>query len=99
MEIIDGLPPGSTIQAPSILGGLGASRASCRSRRTPRRDDRDVDVHPHDAPARTGAYAGYNRIVSMGIINGTSYSAPRVPFASPQAFLTDFYTMQGSCPR
>ena len=99
MEIIDGLPPGSTIQAPSILGGLGGFPGLVQVPGGPLGGMTETWTSTLTMHLLgTGAYAGYNRIVSMGIVNGTSHSAPRVPFASPQAFLTDLYTMQGQLP-
>lgn len=98
-QIVDGLPPGTTVQIPSFLGipggftslvqvpggALGGMSETWQSMMTMQLNG-------------TGALLGYNRVINMPISTGTSHSAPRTPFAPVQSFNTDLYGLQGQLP-
>jgi len=93
MHIIDGLPPGTTVDIAAIIvnfigllqvpgGTLGGNQETW------------TDIAPLTLTG-TGALLGYNRNINMPISAGETHSAPRVPFAPSQSFNTDLYRMQG----
>jgi hypothetical protein len=95
-QIIDGLPPGTTLQIPSNLatftglvqspgGTLGGMSETWQA----------IIVMQLSG---TGTLSGYNRTVNMPISSGTSHSAPRVPLSPLQSFDTDLFGLQGQLP-
>ena len=90
--IIDGLPPGTTIEGDGILGnwssvmrwpggGLGGEVQDC---------DATLDL----TWAGTGDLAGFNRHIVVPV-NIQTHSAPRTPGDPLQDFNTDVYGMSG----
>lgn len=92
MHIINGLPPGSTIESRPDLGNFfGVTRAPGGSL--------GGEVQQGNALLMlnmigTGGLAGYNRIINMPTTFET-HSAPRTPGTSPQSFDADMFTLQG----
>ncbi len=91
--ISSGLPPATTIECNAIMhsisgvvetpgGGLGGTQSQFNSQLQLRMNG-------------TGAFLGYARIVNIPLPLNTVHTAPRVPFASPQIFPTDYFEMQG----
>jgi len=94
-QITDGLTPAGTLQVAARLhsffnvvetpgGGLAGNKQNWNA---------TLDLNL----TGTGAWLGYNRLVSMQVV-GETHSAPRVPFAPVQTFATDVYTLQGQLP-
>jgi hypothetical protein len=99
LEMVDGLPPGSTIQIPATLGtpggftsliqvpggSLGGMQENWQSNMTWQMSG-------------TGAFAGYNRLLIMPISAGETHSAPRTLFSPFQSFNTVLHVLQGQLP-
>ncbi|HEY3175972.1 MAG TPA: hypothetical protein VGK94_09480 [Candidatus Polarisedimenticolia bacterium] len=94
--MIDGLPPGTTIQisaehfeffaittTPSC-GSLGGNCEQFSSQLTL-------------AMKGTGGLAGYNRVISMPV-GATTHTAPRTPGTPVQSFDTEMFQVQGQIP-
>lgn len=92
MVIIDGLPPGSTIQSPARLGSffnssevpggtLGGSLAQCLGAL-------DLDLQG------TGALVGFHRVLSIPV-SVEMHTAPRAQGNPVQSFDTDMFFVQG----
>lgn len=92
MAIIDGLPPGTTIDIAAIIasfaglvqipgGGLGGNKENWTA------------TMPLTLTG-TGTLVGFNRNIIMPVSSGESHSAPRIPFAPSQTFATDLWALQ-----
>jgi len=94
MQIIDGLPPGTTIQIqtellPLSLVGSGPGGALGGTTQT-------WDGQLRMTMQGTGALLGFNRIIILPLPPVcTTHSAPRTLFAPLQSFAEDLYTLQG----
>lgn len=98
-QMVNGLPPGTTVQIPSFLGipggfaglvqvpggALGGMSESWTSAMVMQLNG-------------TGSLSTYNRVINMPILAGTTHSAPRTAFAPVQSFNTDLFMMQGQLP-
>lgn len=95
MNILDGLQPLGTIQIQARLfnffnvvqgpgGGLGGTRQTWSA---------SLVLNM----VGTGTWSGYVRTVVVPVV-GETHSAPRIPFATPQSFNEDLYTLQGQLP-
>lgn len=95
-QIIDGLPPGSTVDMDVRLlwvvhlsgmsgGGLGGERST-------------FSAFLELAMTGTGAFAGYTRTVNVPVSVGTMDNATRTPGTTPQSFVTDLFQLQGQLP-
>ena len=93
-EIIDGLPPGTTIELEPILrgvdvqlveagGGLGGLRTTLGATLVLR-------------ATGNGALAGFERILHLDPIAAEIHSAPSTPFDPVQSFDTDLFQLQGA---
>lgn len=92
MEIINGLPPGTTIESNSQLGnffGVIASPGGTLGGEI--QQGSAVMMLDMDG---TGALVGYNRMINMPMSFET-HSAPRIPGTSPQSFDAAIWTLQG----
>jgi hypothetical protein len=99
LQIVDGLPLGTTVQIPAILGSpggftglvqvpggtLGGMQETWQSSIVFQRSG-------------TGGLLGYNRVVNMPVSAGQTHSAPRVPFSPLQSFDTALWGLQGQLP-
>lgn len=93
MQIVDGLPPASTIDISAALlaftglvqvpgGGLGGKQETWTA------------TMPMSMTG-TGSLLGFNRNINLPISAGESHSAPRTLFAPSQSFDTDLFRLQG----
>lgn len=94
--ILNGLPPGTTIQMDSALhsfssivvgpgGGLGGEVQTYQA---------SLDM----PMIGTGTLAAFNRNIVMALSSVESHSAPRAPGTTPQSFATDMFLLQGQLP-
>ena len=96
MSIIDGLPPGTTIDIAATLvsfTGLvqvaGGSLAGAKETWT---------ATLKCSMTGTGILLGFNRVIDIPINTGESHSAPRIPLAVVQSFNTVLFEMLGQIP-
>jgi hypothetical protein len=96
MFIIDGLPPGATIEIAATLVGFtglvqvpGGSLGGMKETWT---------ATLKCSMTGTGALLGFSKIIDIPISIGESHSAARVPLAPVQSFNTDMFAMQGQIP-
>jgi hypothetical protein len=93
MEIVDGLPPATTIDINAALlaftglvqvpgGGLGGRQETWTA---------TLQM----TLTGTGSLLGFNRNINLPISSGESHSAPRTLFAPSQSFDTDLFRLQG----
>ena len=93
MQIIDGLPGGTTIDIGAVLtafaglvqvpgGALGGMRENWAA------------TMPLNLTG-TGTLLGFNRNLNLPVASGESHSAPRTLFAPSQSFDTDLWGLQG----
>ncbi len=96
LQIVDGLPPGSSIQIDATLGNinsqpevpggsLGGTISSFSS----------VLLMPLQG---TGALAGYNRLTNIIINNGQAHLGPRTPGEPIQSFPCEMVQLNGQLP-
>ncbi len=92
MDIVDGLPPGTTVESDPMLhshvgilempgGTLGGTSSQFQSSLNLQMDG-------------TGALAGYSRAISIPM-QSIIHTAPRLPGTSPQSFPTDYFQLFG----
>jgi hypothetical protein len=93
MEIVNGLPPGATIDIGAILGSFGNLVQSPGGSLGGMRETWIANLSM--SMAGTNALAGFNRVINVPITTGESHSAPRVLFAPSQSFDTDLFGMNG----
>lgn len=96
LEIVDGLPPGTTVQSPSTLGSFFNLVQSPGGALGGMSETWQATIVMQ--MSGTGTLLGYNRVVNMPISAGTSHSAPRVAFSPLQSFDTDLFGLQGQLP-
>lgn len=95
MRIIDGLPPGTTIEIDSSMHTFSGIVTGPGGNLLGEFEQYNAVL---DLPLiGTGALAGFNRNLSMTVQN-ESHSAPRIPGFPVQAFPTDLSGMQGQLP-
>ena len=94
--IVDGLPVGTTVQIPSVLGGFFALNQVPGGGLGGNSETWQASIAMQ--LSGTGALIGYNRNLVMPISAGTSHSAPRMPFSPLQAFNTTLFMLQGQLP-
>lgn len=98
MQVLNGLPSGSSLQAPSDLGGgpgfMGLTQVPGGALGGMDENWNAILVLQLSG---TGVFLGYNRTVSVAVV-GETYSAPRIPFTTPQTFATDLFRLQGQLP-
>jgi len=96
MQVLNGLPPGASIDISAVLrsfavlvqvpgGSLGGKLETW-------------SAGLEWTMTGTGAFAGYNKLITVTIPAGRSDSAPRVPLAPIQSFNTDLMMLQGQIP-
>jgi hypothetical protein len=92
MVIVDGLPPGTTIQSPARLGGFfntsevpGGTLLGTLAQYS---GTLDLDLQG------TGTLLGFHRVVAIPM-QGEMHTAPRAPGNPVQSFDTDMFFMQG----
>ncbi len=99
MQIVDGLPVGTTVQIPANIGSPGGFINLVQ---TPGGALGGMSESWQSAilmqMSGTGSLSFYTRVLSLPLSTGTTYSAPRAPFTSPQSFNTDLYMIQGQLP-
>jgi hypothetical protein len=94
MLILDGLPPGTTVEIASVLrkpvsstevpgGSLGGTTAQ------------STDMSMDMPMTGTGSLAGYARFVSVPLSLVEVHTAPRTPGHPVQSFDTDMFRLQG----
>ena len=92
MQIRDGLPPASTINAAarlvtftSVVRNPGGTLGG---------ETHQWNANLELSMTGTGVYAAYNRFLVIPV-NGQTHSAPRTPFAPVQSFAMDLFALQG----
>jgi len=92
MNIINGLPPGTTIESNPQLGNyLNVTRSPGGSLGG---EVQQGNAMLKLAMSGTGGLLGYNRLINMQM-NFETHTAPRTPGTSPQSFAADMFTLQG----
>jgi len=91
--IVDGLPPGTTIEIPIELVEMTLTGTSPGG-------SLGGEIHQFDAVMElnmmgTGALAGFNRTIQIPV-SGEMHSAPRTPGDPVQSFDTDMFQLQGA---
>jgi hypothetical protein len=94
--IIDGLPPGTTIEADPILHSHVCQFAPCESTGgllggTTTTFDSMLTLYM----TGTGSLAGYNRVINLPVVSEI-HTGPRTPGDRVQTFLTDYISLQGA---
>jgi hypothetical protein len=92
MQIRDGLPPGSTLNAAARLVNFTAVVRNPGGTLGGETHQWNADLEL--ALTGTGVFAAYNRFLVIPV-NGQTHSAPRTPFAPVQSFAMDLYALQG----
>src|SRR5262245_41344065 len=94
--IINGLPPGTTIQMDSALhtfvGALEVAGGTLGGNKQTYTASLDMPM------VGSGTLVGYNRNIVMPLSSVESHSAPRVPGTTPQSFPTDMFQLFGQLP-
>jgi PEP-CTERM motif len=94
--IINGLPPGSTVQMDSALHGFSSVAEVPGGALGGDKQNYQASL---DMPMiGTGALTSYTRNIVMPLSSVESHSAPRTPGSTPQSFATDMFAMQGQLP-
>ncbi|MCC6766477.1 MAG: hypothetical protein IT293_17590 [Deltaproteobacteria bacterium] len=96
LEIIDGLPLGTTIEITGELTGFAAIMASPGG--SLGGEVQDFGAQLAMQMQGTGTLAGYTRSLTMTNVTGQTHSAPRSPGAAVQSFDTDFHQLNGQLP-
>ncbi|MCO6458616.1 MAG: choice-of-anchor D domain-containing protein [Pirellulaceae bacterium] len=91
-QVIDGLPPGTTLEGPGELSGFRNVVRSPGGSLGGEVQQFQADLHLDFEG--TGSLAGYQRSVSL-LTQGQTASGPRTPGQPVQVFDTDFETLQG----
>ncbi|MGH8016499.1 MAG: hypothetical protein ACREBV_09925, partial [Candidatus Zixiibacteriota bacterium] len=95
MDIINGLPPGTTIESMPMLGNYsGVTQSPGGSLGGEIQQGNALLLLNMNG---TGGLAGYNRIMNMPTSFET-HSAPRTPGTSPQSFATDLFQLFSQLP-
>ena len=93
MQIVNGLPPGTTIDiSASLLAFAGLVQVPGGT--LGGRQETWTATMPMTLTG-TGSLLGFNRNINLPISAGESHSAPRTLFAPSQSFNTDLYRLQG----
>jgi hypothetical protein len=99
LNVIDGLPPGATLQIPALLAAPGGFSSLVQVPGGTLGGNQETwQTTMMWQMNGTGVYSGYNRLVMMPISAGESHSAPRMAFSPLQSFNTVLYLMQGQLP-
>jgi hypothetical protein len=93
MEIISGLPVGSTLQLGAVLKTFAGLSQVPGGTLGGMKEDWTATL-PLSFTG-TGAFLGYVRNINLPISTGESHSAPRVAFAPIQSFNTDLFELYG----
>ena len=96
LEIVDGLPPGSTIQIAATLGTPGGFTSLVQTPGGTLGGNQETWLSNMNwNMTGTGAFAAYNRSLVMPVLAGETHSAPRIPFSPVQSFPTVLHLLQG----
>ncbi len=96
--IIDGLPPGTTIELPPFLDGFICMTFPCGQPGGLLGGEREIfEASMLWLAEGTGDLAGFTRTLTIPMEFET-HSAPRTPGDPVQSFATDIYQMQGMLP-
>jgi hypothetical protein len=92
--IIDGLPPGTTIEIDAVLDGF--SGISETPGGTLGGMSQQFDSNLELSMTGTGDLAGFSRVISMPLAASESHSAPRTAGDEEQVFATLMFQLQGT---
>jgi hypothetical protein len=95
MQIINGLPPGTTIDIDASLTATSTTELPGGSLGGNVQNFGGFFTLPMIG---TGSLAGYNRVITMPGITGQSQSVSRTPGVAIQSFGTDMFQLQGQLP-
>lgn len=94
-QIIDGLPPGTTIELVPVLDSFSCVTTPCGQPGGMLGGERELfDAVLTWQLTGTGDLSGYSRELALAV-SGESHSAPRVPGEVVQTFATDLFQLQG----
>ncbi|MCC6847112.1 MAG: hypothetical protein IT294_01325 [Deltaproteobacteria bacterium] len=95
-QIVDGLPPGTTIDIAGELTGFAGITAGPGGSLAGEIQDFGAQLAMQMQGA--GTLAGYTRSLTMANLTGETHSAPRAAGAAAQSFDTVFHQLQGQLP-